>query len=191
MKCVNFEMENTSALLKAARRLDQVALEKIFDLYARVIYNYTLRLCQDPIQADQIVGDVFSKFLDQVAAGKGPRKNLRSYLYQIAYHLFIDQARYSQRVAPIEIVELIATDNNSVQTEIENRALLETVMLAINNNLTEEQRHVVILRFLEGLSLKETAKIVGKNTDSVKVLQSRGIARLRQALSDIGSGAKG
>ena len=58
-------------------------------------------------------------------------------------------------------------------------------MLAINNKLTEDQRHVIILRFLEGLNLKETAEIVGKNTNSVKVLQSRGIAKLRQVLSEI------
>ena len=180
-------MADASALLKAAKRFDQDSLEKIFDQYAPVLYNYVLRLCQDPIQADQIVGDVFAKLLDQLAAGKGPRKNLRSYLYQIAYNLFIDQSRYSQRIAPIEIVYFIATDTGSVQTEIENRALLDTAMLAINNNLTEDQRHVIILRFLEGLNLKETAKIVGKNTDSVKVLQSRGIAKLRQVLSDSGS----
>lgn len=130
MKRIKFEMENIPALLKATRRLDQAAM-------------------LDPLQADQIVGDVFSKYMDQLAVGKGLRKNLRSYLYQIACHLFIDQTRYSQRVAPIEIVELIATDKNSVQTEIENRAPLDTVMMAINNNLTEEQRHVVILRFLE------------------------------------------
>ena len=61
---------------------------------------------------------------------------------------------------------------------------METVLLAINNHLTDEQRHVIILRFLEGLSLKETAKIVDKKTSSVKVLQSRGIAKLRQVLSD-------
>ena len=178
-------MADTSALLKAAKRFDQDSLEKIFDQYAPVLYNYILRLCQDPVQADQIVGDVFSKLLDQLAAGKGPRTNLRSYLYQIAYNLFIDQSRYSQRFAPIEIVEFIATGTGSVQNEIENRALLDTAMLAINNNLTEDQRHVIILRFLEGLNLKETAKIVGKNTNSVKVLQSRGIAKLRQVLSDI------
>ena len=184
-------MDDTSALLKAAKRLDPGALEKIFDLYAPVIYNYLLRLCRDPIQADQIVGDVFSRFLDQLAAGKGPRTNLRSYLYQIAYHLFIDRARYSQRTAPIEIVEYIATDTNSVQTEVENRALLDTVLMAINNHLTDEQRHAVILRFLEGLSLKEAARIMGKNSNSVKVLQSRGIAKLRQVLSDLGSPSQG
>ena len=178
-------MPNTSALLHAARKLDQDALTEIFDQYAPVIYNYVLRLCQDPIQADQIVGDVFSRFLDQLAARKGPRSNLRSYLYQIAYHLFIDQARDNQRVAPIEIIDFITTDANSIQNEVENRALLDTVMLAIKNNLTDEQRHVIVLRFLEGLSLKETAKIVGKNTNSVKVLQSRGIAKLRQILSNV------
>lgn len=184
-------MEDTSALLKAAKRLDQVALEKIFDLYAPLLYNYLLRLCQDPIQADQIVGDVFSRFLDQLAAGKGPRTNLRSYLYQIAYHLFIDQTREYQRVAPIEIVEYIEPDTESVQTEVEKRALLDTVLQAINNHLTNEQRHAVVLRLLEGLSLKETAKIMDKNTNSVKVLQSRGIAKLRLVLSDLGSPSQG
>ena len=191
MEYFNCKMADTSALLKAAKRLDQDALEKIFDLYAPVIYNYILRLCQDPVQADQIVGDVFSKLLDQLAAGKGPRTNLRSYLYQISYHLVIDQTRDSQRIAPIEIVEFIADGANSVQAEIENRTLLDTVMSAINNNLTDKQRHVIILRFVEGLNLKETAKIVGKNTDSVKVLQSRGIIKLRQVLSDIGPLSQG
>ena len=184
-------MEDVSALLNAAKRLNQDALAKIFDLYAPVIYNYLLRLCQDPIQADQVVGDVFARFLDQLAAGRGPRENLRSYLYQTAYHLFIDQTREHQRVAPIEIVEYFAPESNAVQTEVENRALLDTVMIAINNNLTDEQRHVIILRFLEGLSLKETAKIVDKNTNSVKVLQGRGIAKLRKVLSEIGALSQG
>lgn len=188
MACINIlKMADASALLKAAKRLDQDALAQIFDLYAPIIYNYILRLCQDPIQADQIVGDVFARFLDQLAVGQGPHTNLRSYLYQTAYHLFIDQARDHQRVAPIELVEYIAAEHSSVQTEVENRALLDAVMLAINDNLTNEQRHVIVLRFLEGLSLKETAKIVGKNTKSVKALQSRGIAKLRQVLSGIGS----
>ncbi len=141
-----------------------------------------LRLCHDPEQADQIVGDVFSKLLEKLADGKGPRTNLRSYLYQIAYHLFIDQTRYNQRIAPIEIVEYIQGDSNSVHEEIENRALLDTVLLAIDTDLTEDQRHVIILRFLEGMDLKETAKIVNKSVNNVKVLQSRGIEKLRKVL---------
>jgi len=184
-------MTDPSALLKAARRLDKGALAEIFDLYAPDIYNYILRLCQDPVQADQIVGDVFSKFLDQLALGQGPHTNLRAYLYQTAYHLFLDQAHEIKRIAPIEIVEFFAPDNYSVQNAVENRALLDAVMLAINNDLTDDQRHVIVLRFLEGLSLKETAKIVGKNESSVKVLQSRGMAKLRKILSDLRSESQG
>ena len=176
------DKEDEDALLKAARRLDQVALSQIFDIYAPVIYNYVLRLCRDPEQADQIVGDVFSKLLEKLSEGKGPRTNLRSYLYQISYHLFIDETRYSQHIAPIEIVEYFRGDSDSVHEEIENRALLDTVLLIINNDLTNDQRNVIILRFLEGLDLKETAKIVGKSVNNVKVLQSRGIEKLRKVL---------
>ena len=184
-------MKDPSSLLKAARRLDKDALEQIFDLYAPDIYNYILRLCQDPVQADQIVGDAFSKFLDQLALGKGPHTNLRAYLYQTAYHLFLDQARESKRIAPIEIIDFFAPDSYTVQDAVENRALMDAVMLAINNDLTDDQRHVIVLRYLEGLSLKETAKIVGKNESSVKVLQSRGIAKLRRILSELRSNAQG
>lgn len=176
------DKEEETVLLKAARELDQVALAQIFDIYAQPIYSYLLRLCQDPEQADQIVGDVFSKLLEKLAEGKGPRTNLRSYLYQIAYHLFIDQTRYNQKIAPIEIVEYLQGDTDSVHEEIENRALLDTVLLAIDNNLTEDQRHVIILRFLEGMDIKETAKIVNKSVNNVKVLQSRGIEKIRKVL---------
>ena len=175
-------MRDEIALLKAARRLDQVALAAIFDLYASAIYGYILRLSHNPEQADQIVGDVFSKLLDKFAEGKGPRKNLRSYLYQMAYHLFIDHTRYDQHIAPIEIVEYLSGDTTSVHDEIENRALLDIVLMTINDELTIDQRHVIVLRFLEGLDLKETANIVGKSVNNVKVIQNRGIARIRKVL---------
>jgi hypothetical protein len=48
--------------------------------------------------------------------------------------------------------------------------------------LTDDQRHVIILRFLEDFSLKETAEIIGKEVNNIKVIQNRGIAKLRKAL---------
>jgi len=175
-------VKDEAELLKAAKRLDQTALTAIFDQYAPAIYGYILRLCHNPEQADQIVGDVFSKLLDKLADGKGPRTNLRSYLYQIAYHLFIDQTRYNQHIAPIEIVEYLSGDPTTVQDEIENRALLDTVLLAINNDLTIDQRHVIVLRFLEGMDLKETANILGKSVNNIKVIQNRGLEKIRRVL---------
>jgi RNA polymerase sigma-70 factor (ECF subfamily) len=175
-------MEPEITLLDAARSMNQEALVKIFDLYSTALYNYALRICNDPLEADQIVGDVFAKLLEQLSAGRGPSTNLRSYLYETTYHLVIDKARYSRREAPLETIEFVRNDGLSTVTNLEDRMLFEAVIMAIKNQLTEDQRHVIILRFLEGFSLRETAAIIGKEVYNVKVIQNRGVAKLRKAL---------
>jgi len=176
-------MEADINLLESARTMNQEALMKIFDLYSSPLYNYALRLCSDPLEADQIVGDVFAKLLDQLSAGNGPSTNLRSYLYETTYHLVIDKVRHSRREAPLEAVDLFRRDGSSTTASLEERLLFETVIIAIKDQLTEDQRHVIILRFLEGFSLRETADIIGKEVDNVKVIQNRGVAKLRKALN--------
>ncbi len=176
-------MDSDIALLDAAKSMNQDALIKIFDLYSSALYNYALRICNDPLEADQIVGDVFVKLLEQLSIGQGPSRNLRSYLYETTYHLIIDKARYSRREAPLEVVDFIRNDGHSTASSLEDRILFEAVILAIKNQLTEDQRHVIILRFLEGFSLRETADIIGKEVYNVKVIQNRGVAKLRKALA--------
>jgi len=171
-------------LLKAAQKLDEEALTAIFDEFAPAIYKYALRLCHDAIEADNIVGDVFSQLLEQFASGKGPRTNLRSYLYQTAYHLVVDRSRINKHTAPLEIAVNVneKSQSASTQAQIEERVLMEALVSAMNTELTDDQRHVIILRFLEDFSLKETAAIIGKEINNVKVIQNRGIAKLRNAL---------
>jgi len=172
------------SLLKAAQKLDEEALTAIFDSFAPAIYKYALRLCHDPIEADNIVGDVFSQLLEQFAGGKGPRTNLRSYLYQTAYHLVVDHSRENKHTAPLEVAINVQERERSVPTatQIEERVLMEALVTAMNSELTDDQRHVIILRFLEDFSLKETAQIIGKEVNNVKVIQNRGITKLRKAL---------
>jgi hypothetical protein len=57
--------------------------------------------------------------------------------------------------------------------------IFELIVHAIQHELTDDQRHVILLRFLEEFSLRETAAIPGKDVDLVKVMQSRAIAMLR------------
>jgi len=175
-------MEADLTLLQAARTMNDEALGAIFDLYATPLYNYALRLCNDPVAADHVVGDVFAKFLDQLAAGKGPNANLRSYLYQTTYHLIVDAARFSHREAPLEVVEFAKGNGRASSPSLEDRALLDALVMAIRKDLTEDQRHVIVLRFVEGFSLRETSEIVGKPVYNVKVIQNRGIAKLRKVL---------
>jgi len=177
-------MNDESALLKAAKRLNSDALVAVFDTYATAIYKYALRLCHDPGEADHIVGDVFAQFLDKLAAGQGPLTNLRSYLYQIAYHLIVDRARHNHRFAPLEAVTDLhgRSVNPSIQSQVEDRMIMEALISSMENELSETQRHVIILRFLEDFSLRETAVILGKKVNHIKVIQNRGIAKLRRCL---------
>ena len=175
-------MRTEIPLLEAARNMDREALVEIFDLYSSALYNYALRLCNDALRADHIVGDVFAKLLEQWASGHGPSTNLRSYLYETTYHLIVDEARSSYREAPLEVIDFSRPDTSSTLVNLETRMLFETVVAAIKKSLTEDQRHVIILRFLEGFSLRETADIMGKEVYNVKVIQNRGVAKLRKAL---------
>jgi len=174
-------MNDDATLLKSARKLDKDALMAVFDCYAPVLYKYALRLCRDSAEADDIVGDVFSQLLKYLKEGKGPRENLRSYLYQIAYHKVVDHARDRKHLTLLESA-ISLSSGDSLPSQYENREQMDTLESVIQNQLSEDQRNVIVLRFIEDLSLKETAEIVGKNVNNVKVIQNRAIARLRQVL---------
>ena len=176
-------METEIELLNAAREMNKEALVKIFDLYAQPLYRYALRLCGDPVLADQIVGDVFAKLLDQFSSGHGPSAALRSYLYETAYHRVVDEARSSRRTAPLELMDWFQPASHDGRTSLEDRVMFEQILHIIQNILTEDQRHVIILRFVESFSLRETAALIGKKEDHVRVIQSRAMTKLRKALA--------
>lgn len=170
-------------LIAAAKQLDGEALRTIFDSYSSPIYNYTLRLCEDSVEADNIVGDVFALLLEQFAKGKGPETNLRSYLYQTAYRLIIDHSRERRHFGSLELLEQTSNEDSPVALQAEQDADLAVLASAMNTEITADQRHVLLLRFVEGFNVEETAHITGKSIANVKVIQSRGLEKLRRALS--------
>ncbi|HEY9527627.1 MAG TPA: RNA polymerase sigma factor [Anaerolineales bacterium] len=175
-------METDKVLLQAAQKMDKDAIVEIFELYNSPLYNYVLRLSGDRILADHIVGDVFAKLIEQLSLGKGPESNLRSYLYETAYHRLIDETRFTRRRAPLEAAAWIPQDRNSLFVSVEDEILFKQVLHIIRNRLTEDQRHVIVLRYLEEFSLRETATILGKRVEHVKVIQGRAIVALRKTL---------
>ena len=175
-------MENDSELLNAARGKDKAALEKIFEVYSSALNKYALRWGCDPVSADQIVGDVFVKLMEQLERGKGPETNLRSYLYQMTYHQIIDQGRASHKTAPLEAAEGLRQEEDSPALKLENQMMFDLILKAIEDELTDDQRQVILLRFMEEFNLEETAAIMGKKVNHVKVIQNRAIVKLRKAL---------
>lgn len=170
-------------LLQAARKFDQDALRTIFDSYSIIVYRYALRLCRDSLEADNIVGDVFAQLLEQLAEGKGPQTNLRSYLYQITYHIIVDHARDQRHISSLGAADFRAERASPVALQAEEESTLNSIIEAMATYLSPEQRHVLILRFVEGFNVRETAAIVGKSETNVKVIQNRGLAKLREVLN--------
>ncbi len=162
-------MDDTKVLLQDIRRMDAEALAKVFDLYAPAIFQYVFRRCSNATIADQIVGDVFAKLLEQLSQGNGPNSNIRAYLFEMAYHAMVDEIRHSRRMAPIGTVDFLLPVTASTDRAAEEKLLQGILLRAIQSDLTEHQRHVIIFRFLEGFSLKETAQIMGKTVTNIKV----------------------
>jgi len=175
---------NEKRLLAAITKLDQDALALAFEQYAPLVYKYVLRMCHDPQEADDVVGDVFSRLLDRLIKGKGPRENLRSYLYQTAYHIIVDHSRDRKHYAPLDDLLNHSREENLPPEVAEEHRKLLLLQNAINTTLTEDQKHVIVLRFFEGFDVRETASILGKEISNVKVIQNRAVAKLREALGN-------
>lgn len=178
------EMQDEPALLQRARRLDPEALTTIFDRYAPEVYRYVYHLSVDEEESDSIVGDTFHTLLGQFSSGIGPEINLRSYIFQIAYCQVIDDARHIRHLMDLEAVVDITPSRRGTRTktQFDEGTLLKKLLAVIYHDLSELQRHVLVLRFLEGFSLQDTATIIGKKVDHVKVIQNSGIVRLRKSL---------
>ncbi len=175
-------MPDDTSLLEAARRGDVDAIGRIFDLYSPVLFRYAFHLCRDRCEADRIVGDVFERLLEYFSKGKGPRTNLRPYLFQITYHQLVEHVRDARRLSSLEKAARLPDGRPSVSAQIESREMLQAIEYAMISRLTSEQRHIILLRYVEGLTVAETARVIGKSASAVSVLQNRALERLRKAL---------
>lgn len=88
-------MDREITHLAAARQVNQDAFTEIFELYAPVLYKYAFRLCNHARMADQLVGKIFNRLVQQLSAGQNPDVNRRACLYQIAHNLLVRDARYT------------------------------------------------------------------------------------------------
>lgn len=171
-------------LIKAIRQGDKTALIKVFEQYAPLIFRYALRLVGDVDVADDVVGDTFSEFIKQLERNKGPRENVRAYLYQIAYHKIVDNARHAKRIVELNDTTAPLQADANLDEDQESNAKLKAILDAMRVYLNDDQRHVVTLRLIEGFSLEETANVLNKSANNIKVIQNRAINKLRDTLNE-------
>ena len=178
-------IEPEARLLARARSFDTESLGIIYDQYSPGIYRYARRLLGNDSLAEDCVGDTFSRFLQALRGGGGPQDHLQAYLYRVAHNWITDLYR-RQPPPPLELDENHPADSTGVESQV-GQALEQARVRAALVRLTDDQRQVVILRFLEEWDHEEVAQALKKPVGAVKSLQHRALAALRRMLVDDGA----
>lgn len=176
-------------LLMQVQQHNRRALEVLYDRYAAKALGLAYKILRDRDLAQEIVVDAFWRVwqrADQFQMGRG---SFASWFYGIVRHLAIDELRRRDaRPTPSEDVHLEmafaadATRENDV-TEIVARNLnVDTVHHALNA-LPPAQREVIRLAYLEGLTRKEIAQVLGQPLGTIHTRARLGLDKLRALLT--------
>jgi RNA polymerase sigma-70 factor (ECF subfamily) len=161
------------AVLAAARAGDPDALGRIFTALSPVVAGY-LRL-QGAAEPDDLTSEVFIGVLRNVDRFEGDEAAFRSWVFTIAHRrLLDDRRRRSRRPAPEEL----SVADEPVADDDTEEALTATLsierVVALCQQISPDQRDVLLMRLLGDLSLEEVAAALGKTAGAVKQLQRRG-----------------
>ena len=174
-------------LLNSAATFDEAALGELYDRYESRIYSYIYRRTGDNTLAEDLTAQVFLKMLEAIRNGKGWHSSFSGWLYRIAHNAVIDYYRQRDRQQQSDLEEamgVVSSDHNPVVIAEAN--MNATRLRAAIARLTDEQAEVISLRFLEGYSISEVSTMMDKTEGSIKALQYRAVATLRQLLQHEG-----
>ena len=80
--------------------------------------------------------------MERLSQGNGPTSNLRSYLFEMAYHAIVDEIRYSRRLAPIDVIGLSLSSGKSIDITVEEQTLMEVALRRAINDESIEYKFV-------------------------------------------------
>ncbi len=175
-------MRQEKDLIARARKLEEAALGEIYDRYSEALYGYAYRHLGSQQLAEDILSQTFERFLKALHSGGGPDDHLQAYLYRIAHNLISDHYR-REPPPPLQLEEDRYPEDRSQPDRIVEEIEQTTRMRAALRLLTDEQRQVIMLRFLEGWSTIEVARGLGKTRGAVRAQQHRALASLERILS--------
>ncbi|MCB0217929.1 MAG: sigma-70 family RNA polymerase sigma factor [Chloroflexi bacterium] len=181
--------EAERSLLERARRLDMRAHAEIFDAHYPAIFRYLRLRLPDAELAEDLGAEVFTRLLEAMRDGRGPRESLRGWLYGVAANCVADHHRRQGLAQRSEHAVPAPSAAPDPARQAEGRLRDETLDQALRQ-LSEEQQHVIALRFGSEMRIREVAEAMGKSEGAVKQLQARAVARLANLVGDLGgSGA--
>ncbi|MCG6497265.1 sigma-70 family RNA polymerase sigma factor [Kitasatospora sp. A2-31] len=180
-----FETEHNPImeLVEQAQAGESEAFGRLYDHYADTVYRYIYYRVGSRATAEDLTSETFLRALRRIGTFTWQGRDFGAWLVTIARNLVADHFKSSRFRLEVTTGEMLDSNEcerspeESVLESLSNAALLEAV-----RRLNPQQQECVTLRFLQGLSVAETARIMGKNEGAIKTLQYRAVRTLARLL---------
>jgi RNA polymerase sigma-70 factor (ECF subfamily) len=179
------EQIGVMALVHAAQSGDGEAFGALYDRYVDMVHRYIAYRVNNHALAEDLTSETFLRALRRIESFRWQGRDFGAWLVTIARNLITDHfnsSRYRLEHSTSDLVEAGADRNlegpeGEVLAGITNATLLDAV-----KQLNPEQQECIVLRFLQGMSVAETAVVLGKNEGAIKALQYRAVKALGRLL---------
>jgi RNA polymerase sigma-70 factor, ECF subfamily len=181
----NAQTTRIVALVELAKRGDAEAFGQLYDHYLSTVYRYIYYRVGTHVQAEDLTSETFLRALRALSTFRWQGRDFGAWLVTIARNLVTDHfksGRFRLEVATGEILDYdSAADGpeDDVLANLANEALIKAV-----KKLGADQQECLVLRFLNGLSVAETARVLAKSEGAVKQLQLRAVRNLAKLLPE-------
>jgi len=177
------------ALVERAQAGEAEAFGLIYDRYVDTVFRFVYFRVGNRQLAEDLTSDTFLRALKRIGSFTWQGRDLGAWLVTIARNLVADHfksGRYRLEITTSDVMDAEREDRGpegspeaAVVNHITNVALLTAV-----KQLNPEQQECIVLRFLQGFSVAETARTMGKNEGAIKALQYRAVRALARLLPD-------
>lgn len=168
-------------LIRRAQQGDPAAFAEIYDRHQPAVYRYIYYRVRDTATAEDLTGEVFVRLVEKIDAFTYRGRPVLAWLYTIARNLVTDHRRQAARATMLPLEEQLVAKDDDVERAAEH-GLTQRRLAAALVRLTQDQRQVILLKFVEGLNNNEAARVLDKPVGAVKSLQHRALAALRRVL---------
>jgi RNA polymerase sigma-70 factor, ECF subfamily len=169
-----------SRAVDATKEGDGDALRFLYVRYADNVYGYVLSIVKDRHEAEDVTQHLFLKLATVLPKYEERDVPMLAWLLRVARNLALDHMR-QRRTVPC--AEVRGADTQFDQTGYDRSRCLQAAL----ESLPSEQREVLVLRHVIGMSPREIARSLGKTENSIHGLHHRGRGALRRALSELGA----
>ena len=173
------------ALVELARQGDTEAFGLLFDHYNGAVYRFLYYRTRSQALAEDLTSETFFRALRSMTGFRWQGKDFGAWLMTIARNLATDHFKAGRTRLELTTEDMGLHDNAEDGPETEVLAgLTNELLLKAVSQLAPEQRDCVVMRFLQGMSIAETAAVLGRSEGAVKQLQLRGVRNLAKLMPD-------